>query len=104
MSAMVQIFSSFTEWKYVPLHKWENIHYLFYITCTKIQILKQISIKKVLKTILAQAKHFTSGTSNSTWEVLLGRLRHAKRTYCACCICRHVEFRTYSFLFLKHCS
>ena len=25
-----------------PLHEWENIHYLFYITCTKIQILKQI--------------------------------------------------------------
>ena len=27
---------------FVPLHEWENIHYLFYITCTKIQILKQI--------------------------------------------------------------
>ena len=34
---------SFTEWKYfVPLHEWETIHYLFYITCTKIQNLKQI--------------------------------------------------------------
>ena len=27
---------------FVPLHEWENINYLFYITCTKIQILKQI--------------------------------------------------------------
>ena len=63
MSAMVQIFSwgerlnvPFNEAKpswmehfifhgmeiSVPLHEWENIHYLFYITCTKIQILKQI--------------------------------------------------------------
>ena len=32
---------------FVPLHKWENIHYLFYITCTKIQILEQIQKKKL---------------------------------------------------------
>ena len=25
---------------FVPLHELENIHYLFYITCTKIQALK----------------------------------------------------------------
>ena len=25
---------------FVPLHEWENIHYLFYITCAKIQSLK----------------------------------------------------------------
>ena len=63
MSAMVQIFSWGERWNvpfneakpswmvhfifhlmkiFVPLHEWENIHYLFYITCTKIQILKQI--------------------------------------------------------------
>ena len=34
---------------FVPLHKWENIHYLFYVTCTKIQIVKQILREKVLK-------------------------------------------------------
>ena len=27
---------------FVPLHEWENTHYLFYITCTKIQFFKQI--------------------------------------------------------------
>ena len=54
MSAMVQIFSWGERWHVpffaslngtfhlVPLHEWENIHYLSYITCTKIQILKQI--------------------------------------------------------------
>ena len=35
--------SSFTDWKkFVPLHEWENMHYLFYITCTKIQFFKKI--------------------------------------------------------------
>ena len=64
MSAMVQIFSWGERWDvpfneakpswvvhfifhrmkiFVPLHEWENIHYLFYITCTK--ILKQIKKK-----------------------------------------------------------
>ena len=69
MSAMVQIFSWGERWNvpfneakpswmvhfifhrmkiFVPLHEWENIHYLFYITCTKIQILKQILKEKAL--------------------------------------------------------
>ena len=39
--------------------------------------LKQIEKKKHWKTILAEAKHFTSSASNSTWEVLHGRLCHA---------------------------
>ena len=85
MSAMVQIFSEFMRWKmkcsiqwgklhfifhqmktFVPLHEWENIHYLFYITSTKIQILKQIEKKKkALKNdFSSQAKHFTSRASN----------------------------------------
>ena len=82
MSAMVQIFLSFTKWKYFFFHCTnENIHYLFYITCTKIQILKQIEKKKHWKTILAQAKHFTSRAFNPTREVLRGRLRHAIRTH-----------------------
>ena len=34
---------------FVPLHEWENIHYLFYITCTSIQILKQLLKEKALK-------------------------------------------------------
>ena len=72
---------------FVPLHEWENIQYLFYITCTKIQILKQIWKQNHWKTILAHAKHFTSHASNSSREVLRGRLRHAERTHCACCIC-----------------
>ena len=40
---------------FVPFHEWENIHYLLYITCTKIKILKQIEKKKKKhwKTILA---------------------------------------------------
>ena len=65
MSAMVQIFSWGERWNvpfneakpswmvhfifhqmkiFVPLHEWENISFIifFYITCTKIQILKQI--------------------------------------------------------------
>ena len=49
---------------FVPLHAWKNIHYLFYETCTKIQVLKQIGKKKHWKAILAQAKHFTSCVSN----------------------------------------
>ena len=64
---------------FVPLHERENIHYLIYITCTKIQI---ISKKKHWKMILAQAKQ-----TNSTRKVLRGRLHHAKRMHCACCIC-----------------
>ena len=66
---------------FVPLHEWKNIHYLFYVTCTKIQIPKQIQNKKHWKMILAQAKHFTGGASNSTVEVLRGRLHHAKHTH-----------------------
>ena len=70
MSAMVQIFSWGERWNvpfneakpswmihfifhrmkiFVPLHEWENIHYLFYITCTKIQILNRKSIEKWFK-------------------------------------------------------
>ena len=45
MSVMVQIFSWGERWN-VPFNeakeRWENIHYLFYITCTKIKILKKI--------------------------------------------------------------
>ena len=60
---------------FVPLHEWENIHYLFYVPCTKIQILKQITKKKKhWKMILAhKAKHFTTCASNSTRKVLRGR-------------------------------
>ena len=72
---------------FVPLHEWENIYYLFYITCTKIQILNAFKRKSSKKQLLAQAKHFTSHTSNSMRKVLRGRLRHAKRTHCTCCIC-----------------
>ena len=42
---------------FVPLHEWENIHYLFDITCIKIQIFKKIEKKNNWKTILAQEKH-----------------------------------------------
>ena len=70
MSAMVRIFSWGERWNvpfneakpswmvhfifhrmkiFVPLHEWENIHYLFYITCTKIQILNRKSIEKWFK-------------------------------------------------------
>ena len=70
MSAMAQIFSWGERWNvpfneakpswmvhlifhlmkiFVPLHECENNHYLFYITCTKIQILKQIWKKSIEK-------------------------------------------------------
>ena len=31
---------------FVPLNEWENNHYLFYMTFTKIKIIKQIYMKK----------------------------------------------------------
>ena len=31
----------------IPLHELENIHYLLYIICTKIQILKQFNRKSI---------------------------------------------------------
>ena len=33
---------------FVSFHEWENIHYLFYITCTKIQFLNQFKTQKQL--------------------------------------------------------
>ena len=36
----------FTEWKYLFHSTNKNIHYLFYVTCTKIQILKQNWFKR----------------------------------------------------------
>ena len=47
---------------FVPLHLMRNIHYLFYITCTKIQFSSK-NLKE--KTTLDQVKH-TSRASNST--------------------------------------
>ena len=31
---------------FAPLHKWENINFFVYITCTKIQIVKQLHLKQ----------------------------------------------------------
>ena len=43
---------------FVPLHEREIIHYLFYITCTEIQILKQIWKEKTLKNHFSSSKTF----------------------------------------------
>ena len=55
--------SSFTEWKYfVPLHEWENIHYLLYITCTKIQVVPDTGTR-----VLDNTKPFLSSSIVSLW-------------------------------------
>ena len=45
---------------FVPLHKWENIHYLFYITCTLVQRFKFLNkfLKKPLKNDFSSSKTF----------------------------------------------
>ena len=62
-------------------------HYLFYMTCTKIQNFKTNLKEKLLKMTLAQAKYYSSRASNSPWDILRVHLRQAKHTRCACCIC-----------------
>ena len=83
-----EMFHSTNQMKY--LFHYTNkkiIHYLFFKTCTKIQIFKQY-----WKTTLAQTKHYTNPASNTTREVLRRRLRHAKLTPFVCCICLPQSF------------
>ena len=94
---------------FVPWHKWENIHYLFFITCTETQIILNKFKRKIIlkKLTLAQAEHVPSRTSSSTQEVLRRRLRQAKCTHCTCCICPVWSFArtpTYLVSFLEQTS
>ena len=63
----------------------ENIHYLFYITCTKSSNFQTNLKEKVLKNDFSSSKQLHKLRVQLA-ENITRRLRYAKRTHRACCI------------------
>ena len=112
MSAMVQIFSWGARWNvpfneakpswmvhfifhqmkiFVSLHEWENIHYLFYITCGKIQILKKKKEKEKKRKEKAMKNDFSS---SKTFQKLCVQLYAGSITRTAADACIMLNTRT----------
>ena len=69
----------------------ENIHYFFYIICTKIHFLNKFKRKSFKKQFYWSKNLYTSQASNSTREVLPGCSSDATRTVPAAFSLRRVS-------------